>query len=105
MRYRSVSNGRLGDQGVRLPRDLDQIFSSLWANIPVVLLCTQAMNLPALKNSLSALHPSGDELAEYWRKLTEIDDTQAPTFMLDGLRWLNVVVSRVQSDDWQLIVG
>jgi hypothetical protein len=93
----------LHDQGVRLPRDLDPKFSSLWANIPVVLLCTQAANLPALRNSLSALNPSGSELAEYWRKLTGIDDAEAPTFMLDGWRWLNVVVSRVQGNDWLMI--
>jgi len=93
----------LGDQGVRLPRDLDQTFSSLWANIEVVLLCTQAMNLPALKKSLSALNPSGGELAEYWQKLTGIDDAEAPTFMLDAWRWLNIVISRVQGEDWLVI--
>jgi len=93
----------LDDQGVRLPRDLDPMFSSLWANIPVVLLCTQAMNLPALKKSLSALNPSGSELAEYWREFQRITDPEAPTFMMDAWRWLNIVISRVQGDDWLLI--
>jgi len=96
----------LHDQGVRLPRDLDPTFSSLWANLKVVL-CAQAMNLRTLINSLSALKPSGNELADYWRKLARINDPEAPTFMLDGWRWLNVVISQansVSSEDWLLIV-
>jgi len=93
----------LSDQGIKLPRDLDPTFSSFWANVSVVLLCTQAMNLEALRKSLSALNPSGSELAGYWRKLTGLNDPEAPTFMLDGWRWLNVVISRVNGEDWLLI--
>jgi hypothetical protein len=90
-----------------LPRDLDPEFSTLWANISVLLLCTQALNLRDLRNSLSALNPSGSELAVYWQKLTGINDPEAPTFMVDGWRRLNRVISHVNSEnseDWLLIV-
>jgi hypothetical protein len=49
----------LSDQGIKLPRDLDPTFSSFWANVSVVLLCTQAMNLQALRQSLF-LEPLGE---------------------------------------------
>jgi hypothetical protein len=92
----------LDDHGVKLPRDIDPTFSSLWDTISPVL-CAQASKVQSLRDSLATLNPTGDELAAYWRKLMR-EDPEAPTFMLDGWRWLNVVISRAQGEDWLLIV-
>jgi hypothetical protein len=93
----------LGDQGVELPRDIDPTFSSLWGEISPVL-CVQASKVQSLRDSLATLNPTGDELAAYWRKFARDNSPEAPTFMLEAWRWLNIVISHVQGEDWLLIV-
>lgn len=92
----------LSDHGVKLPRDIDPTFLSLWGAISPVL-CVRASNVQSLRDTLATLNPTGDELAAHWRKLMR-DDPEAPTFMLEGWRWLNVILSRTQEEDWLLIV-